>query len=153
MIVQGTWLIETSKHCERAYFEDLYEITVPELIKEYELERFEIDPKIKAFVFLEYDGDANKIIRLEEGDKAVVYGEGHYGCPFNTCGMAVLEVACYREVLTRQWVVENSPYQIDAGDMDEWYNFDEFKHPQDLIDYEPLLNGLEPEEVIFVRQL
>lgn len=153
MIQQGSWLIETSNHAERLHFEDIYEITVPELISEYELERFEIDPAIKAFVFLEYNGDADKIIRLEDGDKAVVYGDGCYGLPFNTCGMAVLEVACAREVLTRQWVVENSPYQIDAGDMDEWGNFDNFDDPQDVIDYEPLLNGLETEEVIFVRQL
>lgn len=153
MIQQGNWLIETSNHAERNYFEDMYEIDVETLIKDYELKRFEINPDVRAFVFLEYNGDVNKIIRLEKGDSAVVFGDGSYGLPFNTCGMAVLRVRCAREVLVREWIVEHSPYQINDGDMDEWNEFDDFNHPQDIIDYEPLLNGLEPEEVIFVRQL
>lgn len=149
MIVQGDALIETSIEKERIFFEDLYEITVPDLIKDYELTRFEIDPKIKAFAFMEYDMEAVKIIRLQEGDKAVVFGEGCYNLPFNTCGMAVLEVYSAAG-FNHQWVVENSPYQMQEDDCE----FEEAgKYPEDIIAYEPILNGLEPDEVIFVRQL
>lgn len=149
MIEQGRWLMQTSVEAERLEFEDLYDITVPKLIEDYELERFEIDPKVKAFVFLEYDGEANKIIRLQEFDSATIYGEGCYGLPINTCGMAVLEVYS-GSGFTHQWVVENSPYELTDGDS-EWDEM--YRSPEGVIAYEPLLNGLAPEEVMFVRQL
>lgn len=152
---EGRWLIQTSQKPELDWFIDMYNMNVYKLIKDYQLERFEVDKK--AFVFLEYDGSVNKIIRLLNDDKAVVYGEGCYNLPFNTDGIAVLEVYDSETQVTTQWVVENSPYELQPAsdlDFDEYSDWDEMgKEAEDYIDDEPLLNGLTVNQVTFVRQL
>ena len=145
---QGNWLCKTSEEHYRKWFEDLYEITVPDLIKDYELQRFEV--KQKAFVFLEYNGDVNGIIRLNEGDKAVIYGDGRWGLPVNTDGIAVLEIT-EADGTFHQWVITDSPYELEDDEDPEWDDLG--KDPLGLIEYEPMLWFLKLKEVMFIRQL
>lgn len=149
MIVQGNWLTQTNTESGLKYFEDVYEMSVQELIKDYCLDRFEVPQR--AFVFMEPgDTHVNGIYVLEDGERAVVYGGGCYDLPFNTDGMAVLEVFNRHDQLVGQFVVENSPYELPEGD-EEWENIE--STGEQIIVKHSILNGLTADEVTFVQQL
>lgn len=122
MKVIGRLIDETSEEVGRKYFVDMYNVTPEVYIERYELDVFtkEIED-VKAFVHLEYDGVIAHAVLLEEGDTAVVKGGGCYGLPFNTDGMAFLEVAEKNKILKRQFCYDNSPYQLTADDDEEWF--------------------------------
>lgn len=151
---------ETSSEVGRKFFIDMYNMTPEVYIERYELDEFtkEIEG-VKAFVHLEYDGVIAHAILLEEGDTAVVKGGGCCGLPFNTDGMAFLEVAEKNKFLKRQYCYDNSPYQLTTDD-EEWYEFDTEYDETDEIkqkfvnDVNVLFNtNLSFEEIIFVRML
>jgi len=161
MKVFGRLIDETSTEVGRKYFVDMYEMTPEVYIERYELDEFtkEIEG-VKAFVHLEYDGEIAHAILLEDGDTAVVKGGGWHGQPFNTDGMAFLEVAEKNKMLKRQFCYDNSPYQLTEDD-DEWFEFfidyeDIGKIQERLVDEVNIIFGTDNisyDEIIFVRML
>lgn len=129
----------------QAWFEDLYEMTIPELIKDYELEPIKVPEGIKAIVFPEYDGFVNGAFLIDEGETVIAYSEGCYDTVFNTSGMVVMELWRDGERVA-QWLIENSPYEMSKQDFEE-EDIDLDKIFAQLPDY------LTMENTIFVRQL
>jgi hypothetical protein len=160
MKVIGRLIDETSEEVGRKYFVDMYNMTPEVYIDRYELDEFTTEIEgVKAFVHLEYDGEIAHAILLEDGDKAVVKGGGCNGQPFNTDGMAFLEVAEKNKMLKRQFCYDNSPYQLTEDD-DEWFEFfidyEDIGHIQQhfVEDINTLFGtNLNFDEIIFVRML
>ena len=145
MRVIGKWLGRTDTPDGKAWFEDFYEMTIPKLIKDYELEEIKVPDHIKAIVFGEDDGTINGVYIIDEGETVIAYSEGCYNTVFNTSGMVVMEL--WREgERVAQWLIENSPYEMSKKDFeDEDIDLDEI--------FAKLPDGLTMENTIFVRQL
>lgn len=145
MKVIGKWLGRTDTPEGKAWFEDFYEITIPDLIKDYELEPITVPDGIMAIVFPEYDGTINQTFLIDEGETVIAYSEGCHDTVFNTSGMVVMEL--WRDGgRVAQWVIENSPYEMSRQD------FEEEEIDLDEI-FAKLPDGLTMENTIFVRQL
>lgn len=145
MRVIGKWLDRTDTPEGKAWFEDFYEITIPKLIKDYELEEIKVPDHIKSIVFPEYDGTINGVYIIDEGETVIAYSEGCYNTVFNTSGMVVMELWRDGERVA-QWLIENSPYEMSKKDFeDEDIDLDEI--------FAKLPDGLTMENTIFVRQL
>lgn len=145
MRVIGKWLGRTDTPDGKAWFEDFYEMTIPKLIKDYELEEIKVPDHIKAIVFPEDDGTINGVYIIDEGETVIAYSEGCYNTVFNTSGMVVMELWRQGERVA-QWLIENSPYEMSKKDFeDEDIDLDEI--------FAKLPDGLTMENTIFVRQL
>lgn len=145
MRVIGKWLERTDTPEGQAWFEDFYEMTIPELIKDYELEPITVPAGIMAILFPEYDGTMNQAFLIDEGETVIAYSEGCYDTVFNTSGMVVMELWRGGERIA-QWLVENSPYEMSKQDFEE-EDIDVGEIFAKLPDY------LTMENTIFVRQL
>lgn len=145
MRVIGKWLERTDTPEGQAWFEDFYEITITDLIKDYELEPITVPAGIRAIVFPEDDGAINQVFLIDEGETIVAYSEGCYDTVFNTSGMVVMELWRDNERVA-QWLIENSPYEMSKQD------FDDEDIDLDRI-FAKLPAGLTMENTIFVRQL
>lgn len=145
MRVIGKWLERTDTPDGQAWFEDFYEMTIPELIKDYELDPITVPASIMAIVFPEYDGTINQAFLIDEGETVIAYSEGCYDTVFNTSGMVVMELWRGGERVA-QWLIENSPYEMSKQDFED-----------DDIDLDGIFAnlpaGLTMENTIFVRQL
>lgn len=145
MNVIGRWLERVDTIEGKAWFEDFYEITIPDLIKDYELEPIMVPSHIKAIVFPDYDGFVNGAFLIDEGETVIAYSEGCYDTVFNTSGMVVMELWRDGDRIA-QWLIENSPYEMSKKDFeDEDIDLDEI--------FAKLPDGLTMENTIFVRQL
>ena len=126
MKVVGTRIVdEVTSEVGSKFFNEMYECTPDDIIKDYELEPFVIDKR--AVVVLEYDGKIVHAVNMDAGEVATVWGEGCYGNPFNTDGIAFLDVESILGV--RRFAYTNSPYELTEDD-DEWFGFE--------IDYEQI---------------
>lgn len=126
MQILGTRIVdEVSTEAGAAFFFGQYDMTPQEVINSYDLEGFVIDKRV--VVVLEYDGEIVHTVHIERGEVAKVWGEGCYGNPFNTDGIAFLDVT--NKLGTRRFAYTNSPYALTEDD-DEWFEF--------CIDYERL---------------
>lgn len=145
MNVIGRWLERVDTIEGKAWFEDFYEITIPDLIKDHELEPIMVPSHIKAIVFPEGDGFVNGAFLIDEGETVIAYSEGCYDTVFNTSGMVVMELWRDGDRIA-QWLIENSPYEMSKKDFeDEDIDLDEI--------FAKLPDGLTMENTIFVRQL
>lgn len=145
MQVIGKWLNRTDTPEGKAWFEDFYEMTIPELIKDYGLEPITVPAGIMAIVFPEYNGTINQTFLIDEGETVIAYSEGCYDTVFNTSGMVVMELWRAGERIAH-WLIENSPYEMSKQD------FEEEEIDLDAI-FATLPDYLTVENTIFVRQL
>ncbi|WCO82081.1 hypothetical protein vBPpSSYP_99 [Pseudomonas phage vB_PpS_SYP] len=124
MKVIGTRIVdEVTSEVGEKFFNEMYECTPDDIIKDYELEPFLIDKRVIAV--LEYDGEIVHAVHLDAGEIGTVWGEGCHDRPFNTDGMAFLDVESVLGV--RRFCYQNSPYELTEDD-NEWFDF--------FIDYE-----------------
>lgn len=141
MKIYGKWLTQTDTVSGRNYFEDMYEMTVQDLILDYKLDRRAFPEGKNVLVLLEYDGLINQAFIFEEGDEVFVWGQGCCDTVFNTDGIAVMEVFNQGDKLG-EWVLDNSPFELSDDDVVEA----EFDHSH-------LPEGIKYEQVVFVQQL
>lgn len=145
MRIYGNWLERTDTPKGKAWFEEFYEMTIPDLIKDYDLDPITVHPNIKAIVFPESNASINQTFLIEAGETVVAYSEGCYDTVFNTSGMVVMELWRDGERIA-QWLIENSPYEMSKQDFeDEDIDLDKI--------FAQLPDGLTMENTIFVRQL
>lgn len=151
MQIIGEYLTRTSNEADLRWFMDVYEIH-PEVYKsEYELVPHKLPKHIKAIIHVNSDGHIDQQFIIEEGDEVTVWSGGCCDTTFNTDGMAFLEVVGGRTGTFAQWVLDNSPYELDADDFNDMGT-----SPQKLLSdglFQLSKERLLPSEVIFVTQL
>lgn len=145
MQVIGKWIKRTDTPEGKEWMEDMYEMTIPELIENYELDPIKVPTGIMAIIFPEDDGTMNQAFLIHEGETVIAYSEGCYDTVFNTSGMVVMELWRGGERIA-QWLIENSPYEMSKQDFE-----DEGIEVDDL--FAQLPDYLTMENTIFVRQL
>lgn len=127
MLTIGKWLRRVDTPEGSKEFQELYDHSYQEYIRNYELDyvtKLTVN-NYPYVVFIESDGDFNQVFILGKEDQLYVFSDGcmaKEGRVFNTDGMAFVRLNRDNKFLGT-FSVENSPYDMEENDSD-WEYFE-----------------------------
>lgn len=121
MDVIGKSLLRVDTAEGKAYFNDVYEVSVWQVIVDGELDVFHLTlcDTFKHIAVVGYQGAIDQTFTLDTDDHLIVYSEARCEGLFNTDGMAFIRLVKEDKVdeTIAMWCLRNSPYDLSEEDL------------------------------------